>query len=201
MKTEINEWQWSVLDRLVHGAAHIVAQQWPHCVEADDVHQGVMLRLLESSGYAAKILGMETPAQRRLVRKMGHQVAAQQRDDYERYSGQHLYSAYEVRRLLEAGGLNRERDEFSAASVDLRQAYAMLRESHPAYVSAIEARFVRSDFEGGKWTVTRAVNALTGVMNRLARQKQRHHNEGPGTRKVLSNAQAVAILARSYQHS
>ncbi|MFC0547075.1 hypothetical protein [Kutzneria chonburiensis] len=200
----ITDLEWAALRVQAHRAGEQVARYWPHCVSADDIEQDIMLRLLESPGSARKILDLpsEDNSQRKFLIKMGHQIASIEQRDYELYSGQYLYHLGEVRSLLEGQALTRRLDQhgitnqgakFKAAEVDLRNALSVLADQ---YAEAIKRRYrdgKNPTANTERKTLSRAIEALTEHMNRSARNRTADYTDGPGTRRVLSNAQSIAV--------
>jgi len=215
------------LEKEVHKAAKSVAHQWPGIVEADDLEQDIYLRLLESPGSVDKLLN-EFDDRNRLnaIIQIGHQIAAQERTDYEVFSGNFRYSVNEVKRLLEDRALHNENPELSSnwsvaedfvskggefedtvlnkssSENDLRRGMKRLRERNSKYAEVIDRRYLRDEVipqedRAERTRLTRALTALTTEMNRSFKQQQRQH-EGPGSRRAISNAAAYVKSNQQY---
>lgn len=189
----------------VLSAARITARRWQGVIDADDAEQEIWVRLLESD-YIDRLSDMDKPARGYVLRRIGHQVAGRYRDDYEVFSGQVFYSTDEVRALLAKGLLDRPPDELDTASdtmsewLDLHEATEQLRDQHPSHADIIAARYVVGDYEpgpaGGK-PLTLAVDALTREMNRIHRRRWAPHEDGPGSRRAVSNAAARGAVSNT----
>jgi hypothetical protein len=193
------------LNAEVRSAARYTAQKWADVIETDDAEQEIWLRLLEND-YTDRVSDMEKPARATVLRKIGQQIASQYRDDYEVFSGQVTYSTDDVRLLLGAGLIDREREaldthrETLSGWLDLHEGAQSLRDRNQSFAEIIWRRYVDGaelDATGRK-ALTRAVDALTREMNRVNTRRYAGHAEGPGTRQVLTNATARVVTARQY---
>ncbi len=214
-----------LLENEVRKAAKSVAHQWPGIVEQDDLEHDIFLRLLGSPGSVDKLLN-EFDDRNRLnaIIQIGHQIAAQERTDYEVFSGNFRYSVNEVKRLLEDRALHNDTPELdsnwsvaedfvskgsefpdtvlnkSSQETDLRRGMKRLRERNSKYAEVIERRYLRSEvLEAGpeRTQLHRALTALTTEMNRSFKQQKRQHL-GPGSRKAMSNAAAYVKSNQQY---
>lgn len=188
---------------VIKRAAKSVAFQWPGVIEADDVEQGIHLRLLESPGSVSKIYEMEDRAQYRAIVGIGHQLASQERADYDYYKGSYRYSVVEVRKLLNDGALLEPPEGFNEAMVDLELALAELRDEKPQYWDALLSRY-----QDGKSTtgdkayedaLRRGLTALVDEMNALNRRRFAERDDGPGSRKAISASTAGYVSSNQYE--
>lgn len=174
---------------VIKEAAGVVARQWPDTVEADDVEQDIALRLLQSPRSVNKLIERMGQAERKTaVIKIGHQIAAQARADYEVFSGQYRYGVQEVRALLDNGALTIDRSEVSASAVDLDEGLALMLERNPSYVGVLYRVFRDGEDTDHRQRIARAVELLTELMNRV------HFNrrpEGPGARRARANSAPI----------
>lgn len=193
--------QWQQLHDLIDKAATRVARQWPHVVDAHDVAQDMWLALLEAPGMLGRVFEEDERARQGFLVRLGNQAASRQQEAYDRFSGNYLYSGMEVRRLLEAGALESEPGAFDAAAMDLQEALTLLWDERSAYAEMITDRYS----EGGnvpprhsaeRKQLNRAVDTLTARMNRLAREKAKRRDGGPGSRTTAGRT-ARAALARA----
>lgn len=216
------------LEKEVHKAAKSVAHQWPGIVEAADLEQDIFLRLLESPGSVDKLLN-EFDDRNRLnaIIQIGHQIAAQERTDYEVFSGNFRYSVNEVKRLLEDRALHNENPELgsnwsvaedfvskggefedtvlnkSSSETDLRRGMKRLWERNSKYAEVITRKYLNGDTltSGADITrISRALTALTTEMNRSFKQQQRQH-QGPGSRKAVHHRAAGVKSSQQYDGS
>lgn len=176
----------------VREAARIVALEWPGVIEADEAEQEILLRLLDR-GYVDTVGELETLGRKRLLIKVGKQIAAQYRADYDRFSCNFRYSTGDVRYLLGAGALGGPCEVFDAGGLDVRESFKSLSDK---YAAVLATRYLFNRPVSDTKAVTRAVDALTDLMNRNARTPPEH--DGPGARKATSNAHAVAMTHRQF---
>lgn len=188
---------------VIKRAAKSVAFQWPGVIDADDVEQGVHVRLLESPGSVSKIHEMEDRAQYRAIVGIGHQLASQERADYDYYKGSYRYSVVEVKKLLNDGALLEAPEGFNEAMVDLELGLAELRDGKPQYWDAILSRYQDSQSTTGDKSyedaVRRGLTALVDEMNALNRRRFAERDDGPGSRKSVSNATAGYVSSNQYE--
>ncbi|WP_280350416.1 hypothetical protein [Nocardia abscessus] len=183
---------------VIRRAARSVAYQWPEVADADDIEQGIYLRLLESPGSVEKINEMEDAARYRAVVGIGHQLASEERDDYSHFSGNFAYSVDDVKSLLQRGVLSYPVSGFDSAVVDLRIAMDRLDDVAVDYAASIRSRYLWWEIptrSTEKTTLSRALTALADEMNRSNRKRFAEHHDGPGSRTVVSNAAAKAATS------
>jgi hypothetical protein len=190
---EITELDWIGLRAQAAKAAARVARSWPHCVTADDLEQAIMLKLIEAPESSAKLLEESEVAQRKILIAAGHRIASSEQQDYERFSGQYLYSVREVRALLEENVLTVENEAFNPVEVDLRQALDTIA---PQYAEAINRRYRQGIVPPRRGAeavrLSRAIERLTELMNRTGRARVAERSGGPSSRRAMSNARAIA---------
>lgn len=195
----------------IRSAALSVHVEWGEVIEVDDLQQEMWVRLLEAD-YKRRLLDMDSPARKKTLRVIAEQICKNTRRDYMYYSGNFYYSTREVRKLLRDGELSPDwegdiksprydpdkvtntkgqMDDYVCSVRDLNAAYAVLAREDSAYYATITNHYVHDintrDASGGK-KLTRAVDKLTRIMNRLHRTPR---YEGPGTRKVVANHQVL----------
>ncbi|QGH78057.1 RNA polymerase sigma factor [Mycobacterium phage LoneWolf] len=186
---------------VIEKAARSVAHQWPGVVEEDDVVQMIAERLWEHQGSLLKVAAMEDRAQYRAVVGMGHQLASIERTDYDHYKGSYKYSVGDVKDLLNRNVLTQDVEGFTDAVIDLMEGLGAMIAKTPQYVDSITARYADGQVPPRGAAQKRLVDALTALTNSMNASGRRRHNErddGPGTRTVLTNAQAQAISSHQY---
>lgn len=188
-----------VLPDITRAARH-VSLEWADVLDAEDIRQEIVVRLLEDN-YAETLRDMEDRPRRKTLFKIGVQIAAGERVDYEHFSGQYRYSTDEVRERLERGALDSVGEDrlgtiagdpavaFSVEDVDVRHAFPSLTENHQDAIRYWLSKDRGPLTAAERMTVTRAVDALTHELNRAFRRRAEAH-DGPGSRKAMSNARA-----------
>lgn len=195
----------------IRSAALSVHVEWEEVIEVDDLQQEMWVWILKDN--ARQNLEEMAPAARaKVLRDIGTYICRAERDRYHYFSGNFYYSTREVRKLLRDGELSPDwegdiksprydpdkvtntkgqMDDYICSVRDLHAAYAVLAREDSAYYATITNHYVHGintrDASGGK-KLTRAVDKLTRIMNRLHRTPR---YEGPGTRKVVANHQAL----------
>lgn len=193
--------------------ARRLASQWPG-VDAEDIQQEMALKVAENlPGINERAQGyrVEEGETRKLAlglaQKRGLEYCSGERSEYQRNSAQWIYTPTEVRALLpnlwdglawedapkrpSRGKEYLEADGISILLMDMKTAYEALPEQHQA---TILSTFRNGDTPGLSSTermrVTRAVDAMTELLNREVFIRADGDHEGPGSRRVLTNATA-----------
>jgi hypothetical protein len=185
----------------VQRAATAVAFQWPGVIEAGDAAQSIALRLLESPGSLKKIAEMDDAARYRALVGMGHQLASQEREDYDYYKGSYRYSVAEVKEVLKRGVLTEPVEGFDEAVFDLAEGLEALVDRAPQYVEAITKRYADAEIPkagSDRERLSASLANLADEMNKSNRRRFSERDDGPGTRTAISNAQAQFISTRQY---
>src|SRR5690606_39941674 len=87
----------------IQRAAKKIANEWPDVVEADDLTNDIVIRLLEGNkGYAVSLREMEIPQRTKTLNMIASQLASEARDTYEYFHGNFRYSLEVARELLDA---------------------------------------------------------------------------------------------------
>lgn len=196
MNTEQNEALAEILPDIQRVATR-VGREWEAVTTAEDIEQEITLHLLEKR-TAKRLAEFDPAARRETLYRIGTQLAVQERVDYDYFTGNFLYSTKDVRSILESGALTEGREKTRTERLDLDEGSRMLRGRNARYAGLVARRYL----EGEQFTsstdrkdLTRAVDALTECMNSVNAGRSRGYDEGPGTREVLSNAQAQYRLS------
>ena len=194
------------MSKEVGKAAKSVAFQWPGVVEADDLEQEIYLRLLETPATIDRLMEDFDEKQRlSALIKMGHQIAAGERADYEVFSGNFKYSVDDVKRKLNWASNKGAAKSIGNLSMDndLKAGMSRLEESNQGYAEAIRLRYqdgiVPISGSADQKRLSDALTALTTQMNRSHKQQHVDNPDGPGTRKAMSSATARAISTNEWQ--
>lgn len=206
----------------IQRAAKKIANEWSDVVEADDLTNDIVIRLLEGNkGYAVTLREMDIPQRTKTLNMIASQLASEARDTYEYFHGNFRYSLEEVRQLLRGGALfhvgqevvanrfNRSEDgaggerlqpqgfkepkvRDQTENLDVGVCFRSLSENHQR---VLVAAYLTGSYSGHHQRVTEAEEALMHAMNRNFRTAKTNH-DGPGSRKAISNAQAAVINKR-----
>ncbi|WRQ08644.1 DNA binding protein [Mycobacterium phage miche] len=179
-------------------AAKSVAFQWPGVIDVDDAEQTISLHLWERPTSLLKVRDMESKAQYRALVGMGHQLASQERDNYDYYKGSYYYSAKEVKDFLAKGILDPDQKSFKSQKIDIEEA---IWEIAPQYHAAILHRFVDGEIpenQQEKDALKNAIPALVTAMNRVHNRMAMERDDGPGSRKAITTATAQRVSGAQY---
>jgi tRNA A-37 threonylcarbamoyl transferase component Bud32 len=179
----------------IQRAARTIALEWPNIIAEDEAAQEIALALLVDN-YVDTVIDMDVAARRHVLKKIGQHIAANYRTEYERHSGQYHYSSHEVRAILDRGALSEQQTTFNAGTADVRVVWDALNDTHQQFLIN---RYVFGADPGDtneRKRVSRAVDALTALLNRAMRAKAVEGHEGPGARCAVSNTLSVALTRR-----
>ncbi|WP_170026629.1 hypothetical protein [Actinomadura oligospora] len=184
-----------------------VARQYPG-IEAEDIASEAVTRFLEK---AKRIGDAEAAYVYRVLERDAAAYAAKLRYDYVISTSQYVYTPREVRALLaevyfdaSAWDVPTGKDDWLSAEIEGRSIGISLMDLRvgmdrikPEYRSILERRFYHGDDSMHRKDVTRAIDALTRAVNRIAARIGRS-DEGPGSRTVISNAKAQHITENQH---
>ncbi|AKQ07621.1 hypothetical protein SEA_SMEADLEY_53 [Mycobacterium phage Smeadley] len=177
------------LEPVIRRASKSVAFQWPGVVEQEDLEQELWAKLLAEPNTAKKVLELERRARDRFVTRMGHQLASQERADYDHFRGAYNYSVKEVKELLSQKILTEPMSNFKAELLDMEDAFEELKDKTPQYVDAISRRYVAEAIPSNtteRDALSRGIAKLTDEMNKVAKRRFSERLDGPGTRNNVS---------------
>ncbi|WP_439377871.1 hypothetical protein [Amycolatopsis lexingtonensis] len=179
-------------------AAARVGREWSSITTAEDIEQEMLLHLLEKD-TALRLAEFDHAARSVTLYRIGTQIASQERIDFDHFMGNFLYSTRDVRQILERGALHEEREKTHTERLDLDEGIAQLRERNPRYAELIGKRYLLGEVVPEKMALSRAVDALTEAMNNVNSSRARSYTDGPGSRQVVSNAEAANITRRQME--
>lgn len=197
------------LNRAIEKASHSIALEWPGVIEADDLQQELWVKILESPKYMDQLISADPALRMDLLKRLAWQIAGQYVNDYELFSGNTFYGTDHVRNLLTAGILVIAREDLAEMKetltefMDSQEAFEALKNRTPRYSEIIWEAYVTETLNqtsaSTRKTLSRAVYALTDLMNQAHRRRHAEYEEGPGTREVISNEEARVISQRQYK--
>jgi hypothetical protein len=164
----------------VETAARGSARKWP-TLDWEDVRQDVWVYLLENTPEMEKLLKEEDPSTQ--LRRISGQRAAMAADVYEFFSGQYEYGTDEVRTLLEMGLITNQEAATLTESTDLSTGMLMLQSSNRSYFDLIVNKYVHGVEPTHRKDITRSIDSLTVLMNRVNTSSRYTDHQGPGARK------------------
>lgn len=165
----------------VEKAARDISRKWP-TIDWEDTRQDIWVQLLERPNQLAQALEEEDPGVR--LRKLAAQSVAEEINTYEFFSGQYEYGTDEVRTLLEMGLITNREVATLTESTDLSTGMLMLKDRNKGQFNIIVDKYVYDIEQPDRKSVTRAIDALTTLMNRVNTSTRYTDHQGPGARKV-----------------
>lgn len=179
-------------------------------IEREDIAQAALAALLDNKNVATKGNGWITAVLTRAAR----QYCNKERSDYMYYSSQYVYSAKDVRAVLEVAYTSGydshstpkvgDKDEvLDASSVvisvfDLTTAIKKLNKESRLLLDKKHTGYELTGSESRKYY--RTIDALVGFLNRHLNSKERvREHAGPGSRKTINNATALAMVSNNDQ--
>lgn len=188
------------LDTAIREVAESIKSQWPDVIGADDAAQEIWVHLLERPGTMDKLLALEKGPQKNVLVRIGHQVASEYRASYEVFSGNYRYGVNEVKSLLGSGVLKSERVEINIERMDLEDGLTALARKNKRHADLVCSRYAFDETisTSDKDALSRALESLTDLMNRAHRARFADEHDGPGARRVMTNAKAQAITTNQW---
>lgn len=162
---------WERLERAAREAGRKVAWKWPEAIEAEDIAQDILVRVLESPGTLERLREVEYGDLLKALTTYGNQIASKELDSYRVFTGQVFYSTGHVRYLLENDVLNGNAGS-SEDRVDVQRGLEDL--PHGQYASIMARYFGGGEAEtpAERKQLQRSVDALTANMNRSRSRRE-----------------------------
>ena len=171
----------------IRRASGSVVYSWPDVVEKEDLEQELWVWLMESPSAQRKLTSIPRDERHKILVRQGHLIASKISDHNKVFAGDVVYSVEEVKEALLGRNLGHDIVD------DLADAMEILRDKNNGHAAAIRSRYGDREFPkepAARMVLSRAIVSLTTEMNRVLRNKFAEHTDGPGTRQVLSNAEA-----------
>jgi hypothetical protein len=162
-------------------------------VEWEDLSQDIWVRLLEDTKYYNTLCEQEDPFQS--LKRLAKQEIYKQNSALEHFSGNYTYTSGEVRVLLDQYLIDVTLERVSE-HVDLVEGLLLLKDQNKNRFNVLINKWVHG-VEGHTQRTVEAVDSLVKNMNQV-NKAARYSYEGPGSRKALSNSQAIARKDNSW---
>lgn len=181
----------------VEKASRSATRSWTGALDAGDIVQDMWVKILEARNTLPALLSYEADQRGKVLRAIARQCAGAEMATRETFSGNANYSTDDVRRILDKGGAGDKPG--TPTHVEWIDVQAGLGAISPWHAEVIFANYVIGDFDGStgsaRMGLTRAVDALAVAMNASNKAAKAAH-EGPGSRRVVSNAAAQSLSKR-----
>lgn len=156
-------------------------------VDWEDISQDMWVWMFENPKQYEGYTQLEDPF--RELKKVAKQCVYKQNNANEYFTGNYTYTPGVVRGLLGEYLLDVTLESV-AEHVDLVEGLLLLRDTNKNQFNNVINKWVYG-VEGHTGRTTEAVDRLTQMMNQV-NKAARYSYEGPGSRKVGSNSQAIA---------
>lgn len=187
---EISEEFYDHVDRVAKSTSY----KWED-LDWEDIRQDMWVWLMENIPQLEQYQEDTHDDRDKKLRRVGTQVAVAQIHGYEQWSGQYIYGTDEVRGWLRENIILEDGMVTVSERTDLSLAMLQLKETHKSYFDVIVDRFVRERELNGaeRKRLSLAVDKLTHLMNQIHNFNEYTYEDGPGSRRVLSNSTSLAI--------
>lgn len=188
------------LDRIlpdIKSVARSVAFKWPTITTAEDLVNDLALHFLEREGSLEKLAGMEVGERRASLTRVGHQICAAMRADFEVFSGQYRYSVDDVKEALAKGALKGQ-DSYNVQASDVLPAMMDLNKKNPEQAQAVAIRYLQNispKEDGPKKVLSRGIENLTLLMNKSNVTEDYEYDNGG---RYRNNRQAINQVDLDY---
>ena len=167
----------------VRKAAQQAETRWNKLLDAEDIEQELWVFILESQSVQKALVGLSDKDKVARLKKKADSICSREKLDYERFTGNFLYTPAGVRRILSRlAGDERVLDD---EAIDFGIGFEALENEYPQYYEAIKDFyfFGRSvENKSDKNLKYRAVDRLAELMNRKRSQREVERTEGLGTK-------------------
>lgn len=171
------------LKQAVRKAAQQAETRWNKLLDADDIEQELWVFILERPATQNYLRGKTAKEQISALRKTADSICSKEKLDYERFTGNFLYTPADVRRILSRlAGDERILDD---EAIDFGIGFEALEEEHFHYYEAVrDFYFLGRSVENksDENLKRRCVDKLAELMNRKRSQREADRTEGLGTK-------------------
>lgn len=177
----------------VERVARQVSAKWP-TIEWEDTRQDIWVELLSSDSLLDTALESEDPSP--IFRMLASRTISNSFQRTELAQGSYVYGTKDIRALLESGIIQNPTEFTVTQSTQVSEAMLKLLHKNKDYFNTIVDRFVHG-IKTPSQATTRAVDKLSDFINWQASITDANGHEGPGSRKVVSNAQSTFLTSAS----
>lgn len=171
------------LKQAVRKAAQQAETRWNKLLDADDIEQELWVFILESKSVQAALTGLSDKDKVARLKKKADSICSREKLDYERFTGNFLYTPADVRRILSR--LSGDERILDDEAIDFGIGFEALEEEHFHYYEAVRefyffGREVKN--KSDEDLKRRSVDKLAELMNRKRSKREADRTEGPGTK-------------------
>ncbi|TRX43714.1 hypothetical protein [Corynebacterium guaraldiae] len=167
----------------VRKAAQQAETRWNKLLDADDIEQELWVFILESKAVQATLSALDDENKVARLKKKADSICSREKLDYERFTGNFLYTPADVRRILSRlAGDERILDD---EAIDFGIGFEALEDEHFHYYEAVRdfyflGRKVKN--KSDEHLKRRCVDKLAELMNRKRSKREADRTEGLGTK-------------------
>lgn len=167
----------------VSKAAKQAETRWNKMLDADDIEQEIWAFILERPATQDYLRGKSTEEQLKALHKTADSICSKEKLDYERFTGNFLYTPADVRRILSRlAGDERVLDD---EAIDFGIGFAALEDEHFHYYEAVRDFYFfgrKVNNKSDEHLKRRCVDKLAELMNRKRSKREADRTEGLGTK-------------------
>lgn len=171
------------LKQAVRKAAQQAETRWNKLLDADDIEQELWMFIVERPATQNYLRGKSSKEQLKALRKTADSICSKEKLDYERFTGNFLYTPADVRRILSRlAGDERILDD---EAIDFGIGFEALEEEHFHYYEAVRDFYFfgrKVENKSDENLKRRSVDKLAELMNRKRSQREADRTEGLGTK-------------------
>lgn len=171
------------LKQAVRKAAEQAETRWNKLLDADDIEQELWVFILESKAVQATLSALDDKDKVARLKKKADSICSKEKLDYERFTGNFLYTPADVRRILSRlAGDERILDD---EAIDFGIGFEALEGEYPHYYEAVRDFYFfgrKVNNKSDEDLKRRAVDRLAELMNRKRSKREADRTEGLGTK-------------------
>lgn len=167
----------------VKKAAQQAEKRWNKMLDADDIEQELWAFILESKAVQSTLSALDDKDKVARLKQKADSICSKEKLDYERFTGNFLYTPADVRRILSRlAGDERVLDD---EAIDFGIGFEALEEEHFHYYEAVRdfyffGREVKNKSDEN--LKRRSVDKLAELMNRKRSKREGDRTQGLGTK-------------------
>lgn len=171
------------LKQAVRKAAQQAETRWNKLLDADDIEQELWVFILESVAVQSTLSALDDKDKVARLKKKADSICSKEKLDYERFTGNFLYTPADVRRILSRlAGDERILDD---EAIDFGIGFEALEEEHFHYYEAVRDFYFfgrKVENKSDENLKRRSVDKLAELMNRKRSKREADRTEGLGTK-------------------
>lgn len=169
----------------VQREARSAESRWNKIITADDIEQEIWLFIMETRSTERFLQDAEPAQVAAALRTRADIICSKERLDLDHFTGNFHYTTTEVRDLLEKVYIEEPTITTADEHADITTALDDLEDEHPGHFIVLYKKYSFGIEPSDTKKTTRAVDALTTIMNRKRSQRDLDRTEGLGTKPKI----------------